>query len=76
MAIARLDCSLCDILVLCWSLFDRGKVGVSYLVKRTNLDGLMHQAKCVMAWLMLSHFPSDVDAQSETSEAGSVSRAI
>jgi len=28
----------------------------SYLVKPGNLDGLMHQAKCLIAWLKLSHF--------------------
>jgi len=28
----------------------------SYLVKPTNLDGLMHMAKCLVAWLKLSHF--------------------
>jgi len=28
----------------------------SYLVKPGNLDGLMHMAKCLVAWLKLSHF--------------------
>lgn len=28
----------------------------SYLVKPGNLDGLMHMAKCLIAWLRLSHF--------------------
>jgi CheY-like chemotaxis protein len=30
----------------------------SYLVKPMNLDGLMHQARCIIAWLKLSHFPT------------------
>ena len=28
----------------------------SYLVKPGNLDGLLHMAKCLVAWLRLSHF--------------------
>ncbi len=28
----------------------------SYLVKPGNLDGLIHMAKCLVAWLQLSHF--------------------
>ena len=28
----------------------------SFLVKPGNLDGMMHQAKCLLAWLQLSHF--------------------
>jgi len=27
----------------------------AYLVKPGNLDGLMHQARCLLAWLKLSH---------------------
>lgn len=27
----------------------------AYLVKPSNLEGLMHQAKCLLAWLKLSH---------------------
>ena len=30
----------------------------AYLVKPSNLEGLMHQAKCLLAWLKLSHIPS------------------
>ena len=30
----------------------------TYLVKPTNLDGLTHQAKCILDWIKLSHFPS------------------
>ena len=30
----------------------------SYLVKPGNLDGLMNQAKCLLAWLRCSHFAS------------------
>ena len=30
----------------------------TYLVKPTNLDGLMHQARCIITWLRLSHFPA------------------
>ena len=30
----------------------------SYLVKPGNLDGLMHQARSIIAWLKLSHFPA------------------
>ncbi|MCX6952898.1 MAG: response regulator [Verrucomicrobia bacterium] len=28
----------------------------SYLVKPGNLDGLLHMAKCLIAWLQLGHF--------------------
>ena len=28
----------------------------SYLVKPSNLDGLMHMAKCLIDWLQLGHF--------------------
>ncbi len=34
----------------------------SYLVKPGNLDGLMHQAKCLMAWIKLSHFSPGEEA--------------
>ena len=34
----------------------------SYLVKPGNLDGLLHMAKCLVAWLRLSHFPPVSDA--------------
>ena len=47
----------------------------SYLVKPTNLDGLIHQTKCIIALLKLSHFTSEVDPKSETLAAGSVSHA-
>ena len=30
----------------------------AYLVKPSNLEGLMHQAKCLLAWLKLSHIAS------------------
>ena len=30
----------------------------SYLVKPGNLEGLMHQARSIIAWLRLSHFPA------------------
>ena len=30
----------------------------SYLVKPGNLEGLMNQANCLLAWLRLSHFPA------------------
>lgn len=29
----------------------------TYLVKPGNLQGLMRQAECIIAWLKLSHFP-------------------
>ena len=34
----------------------------SYMVKPGNLDGLMHLARTLMAWLRLSHFAPLVDA--------------
>ena len=34
----------------------------SYLVKPGNLDGLLNMAKCLVAWLRLSHFPPVSDA--------------
>lgn len=39
----------------------------SYLVKPGNLDGLMHMAKCLVAWLKLSHFAPVVEASSNSS---------
>lgn len=36
----------------------------SYLVKPGNLDGLLHMAKCLIAWLQLGHFaPVSTDPQ-------------
>lgn len=37
----------------------------SYLVKPSNLDGLMQMAKCLFAWLRLSHFPPLTEAHSD-----------
>lgn len=34
----------------------------SYLVKPGNLDGLLHLAKCLIAWLKLSHFAPVIEA--------------
>ena len=34
----------------------------SYLVKPGNLDGLLNMAKCLVAWLRLSHFAPIVEA--------------
>jgi CheY-like chemotaxis protein len=34
----------------------------SYLVKPANLDGLIHLAKCLLAWLKLSHFAHAAEA--------------
>ena len=37
----------------------------SYLVKPGNLDGLLHLAKCLVAWLKLSHFAPLNEASEE-----------
>jgi CheY-like chemotaxis protein len=37
----------------------------SYLVKPGNLDGLMHLAKCLVAWLKLSHFTPLTEASED-----------
>ena len=37
----------------------------SYLVKPSNLDGLMHLAKCLVAWLKLSHFAPPIDGSED-----------
>ena len=34
----------------------------SYLVKPGNLDGLLAMAKCLVAWLRLSHFAPTSDS--------------
>ncbi len=38
----------------------------SYLVKPGNLDGLMNQAKCLLAWLRCSHFASAILASQDS----------
>lgn len=45
----------------------------SYLVKPSNLGGLLHLAQCLIAWLKLSHFapPTDSDDDFGFAEAGS-----
>jgi len=37
----------------------------SYLVKPSNLDGLMQLAKCLFAWLKLNHFAPLTEAGEE-----------
>lgn len=44
----------------------------SYLVKPGNLDGLLHLARCLIAWLKITHFVPLADAREDfaTLEAG------
>ena len=39
----------------------------SYLVKPGNLDGLLHLAKCLFAWLKLNHYAPVVEATDSSS---------
>ena len=37
----------------------------SYLVKPSNLDGLMHLARCLVAWLKLNHYAPVIESSHE-----------
>ncbi len=45
----------------------------SYLVKPSNLDGLMHMAKCLIDWLQLGHF-APLNAERESRPAFALDR--